>query len=99
MNITHSKQNNQIFFILFFTTLFFINSAFAIGDSDLKDQVTAVDSALKSIANPALWAVVIAICGRCIYTQNVIGFGVAAAGAVALSQLSGWVQSQFTCVI
>jgi hypothetical protein len=70
--------------------------AYAIGESDLKEQVTAVDSALKSIANPALWAVIIYIGGMSLIKQNLVGVGIAGAGAVALSQLSGWIQQQFT---
>jgi hypothetical protein len=58
LNLFHKPSFRSALFILFCLSL---NQAYAIGDSDLKEQVTVVDSALKSIANPALWAVIIYI--------------------------------------
>lgn len=102
MTITHHRCNPQIFSTVLFSFFIFLvtmGPALAIGESDLKDQVTAVDSALKSIANPALWAVVIYIGGMSLIKQNLVGVGIAGAGAVALTQLSGWIQTQFAAVL
>lgn len=99
-------SNQKIYFPLLFNLGIFLalsllchTEAFALGDSDIKDQVQAVDSSLKTLAHPAMWAVVIYTGVSSLLKQNLVGVGVAAAGAVALTQLSSWIQTQFTALI
>lgn len=96
--VSNQKISLHLFFILILCLLCHAE-AFAIGESDIKDQVKAVDSSLKTLAHPAMWAVVIYTGVSSLLKQNLVGVGVAAAGAVALTQLSSWIQTQFTVLI